>query len=135
MSSMSSSHTFLGSESSTHNSRARPNSTKGETLVELYDDAYYFWHPGSETFLTPGPEYHVIGSPTAVKHWELRHSLSKGGPDGYYVLWSQDLDGKRKKVLDLFGASISSGTRVGYWEKHEGGHQKWVLRSDGDEDG
>ena len=40
-----------------HHAREPPNllvNIKGKTLVELYDDAYYFWHPGTETFMSEG---------------------------------------------------------------------------------
>lgn len=130
------SHSSLGSEYIAHRAGAQPNlHLKGETPVILYDDAYYFWHPATSTFLRSSRECHVVGSPTAAEHWELRHSLTKDGPDGYYTFWGQELQGKRKMVLDLFGTSVSSGTRIGTWQKLEGDHQKWVLRSDGDEDG
>ena len=121
--------------------RAPPNiflNIKGETLVQLFDDAYYFWHPGSNTFLTGGKKFGVvIGAPTA-QHWEVRQSctvdLVDGSPTNYYTFWCPELHDKRKCVLDLCGG-IFSGTRITTHIKHERDNQKWVLRSDGDVDG
>lgn len=108
---------------------------KGETLVELYDDAYYFWHPGTETFLADGTGY-IIGTPTAARHWDVRKGLISGNPNSYYMFWSQELHDKRKWVLDLLGNNLSSGARIGTYPKNEGDNQKWVLlRSNGDKDG
>ena len=121
--------------------RAPPNiflNIKGETLVQLFDDAYYFWHPGTNTFLTDGEKFDVvIGAPTA-HHWEVRQNciddLADGSPTNYYTFWCPKLHAKRRCVLDYFGV-LASGPRVGAHIKHEGDNQKWVLRSDGDVDG
>ena len=129
------SHTSHGIELIAHLARAPPNlplNIKGETLVELYDDAYYFWHPGTETFLahSPDPEYHIIGTPTAAQAWDMRQSLTETSPKNvYYTFWGRELDGKRRRVLD------DAKVRVMTWHKHDGENQKWVLKSDGDEDG
>ena len=109
-----------------------PN-TKGETLVELYDDAYYFWHPGTETFLSEGPEYLTFGSPTAVHPWDVRQSSPQGNI--YYTFWGQELKGKRKMVLELFAMDLTPGTRIVTYNHLAGDNQKLVLRSDGDKDG
>ena len=107
---------------------------KGETLVDLYDDAYYFWHPGTNTFLTNYVQDGcVVGAPTA-QYWDVRQVQNRGQVK-YYSLWCQELHGKRKCALDLFLGDLSPGTRIITHVKHDGHNQKWVLRSDGDVDG
>ena len=106
---------------------------KGETLVELYDDAYHFWHPATSTFLSSTPFQVLFGAPTSQR-WEVREIRADDGPNNYYFLWAEELHGKRQCVMDLFG-DIASGTRIGTHVKHEGHNQKWVFRSDGDIDG
>ena len=108
-----------------------PLHIKGETLVELYDDAYYFWHQGTETFLNSNADFRIIGTRVASQHWEVRHNYH---PDSYYILWGQELHGKKRKVVDLWDGDLSSGTIIIAHPKHEGDNQKWVLRSAGDED-
>ena len=120
-----------------HHIRETPNllvNIKGETFVELYDDAYYFWHPGTETFLSEGPEYCIIGTPTAAHHWDVRQGYVDDSPNDYYMFWGQELHDKRKRVLDTYDHN-PPGTNVGTWSKHEGGNQKLILKSDGDKEG
>ena len=109
--------------------------TQGETVVELYDDAYYFWHPFTESFLSEGPKRNVIGTPTATCHWEVRRTDTGSNPSSYTTFWSQRFEGNRKRVLDLVECNTSSGGLVGTWPRHEGDNQKWILKSDGDRDG
>ena len=126
------SYTSHGIELIAHHATAPPNgllNIKGDTLVELYDDAYYFWHPATETFLAHSPEYHIIGSATAAQHWDVRLNNPCGGAPIHYTFWSKELQGKRKKVLD------DAGDRITTYPRHEGDNQKWVLKSDGDKDG
>lgn len=42
-----------------------------EAPVRLDDDSYYFWHPGTETFLgkSTGLKSKIIGTPMAVNLW------------------------------------------------------------------
>ena len=134
VSASSGSHTSHGIE---HHVRGSPNplvNIKGETLVELYDDAYYFWHPGTETFMSEDPDHHIIGTPTAAHYWEVRQGTMGGSPSEYYMFWGQELRGKRKRVLDTFDHE-PLGFYVGTYNKHEGGNQKLILKSDGDREG
>ena len=120
-----------------HHAREPPNllvNIKGETLVELYDDAYYFWHPGTETFMSEGPDHRIIGTPTAAHYWEVRQGCTKGSPSDYYMFWGQELYGKRKRVLDTFDQE-PLGSYVGTHKKHDGGNQKLILKSNGDKEG
>ena len=124
--------------------RAPPNiflNIKGETLVELCDDSYYFWNPGTNTFLTyDKPFCSVIGASTA-RFWEVRRGWARNPADGsqknYYTFWCPELlhDNKRRCVLDLCHSDLSSGTKICVHIKHDGNNQKWVLKSDGDKDG
>ena len=122
--------------------RAPPNiflNIKGDTLVELCDDSYYFWNPGTNTFLTDDvPFGTVIGGSTA-RFWEVRrgltHSPADGSPNNYYTFWCPELHDKRRLVLDLCNDDLSSGTPIGAHMQHDVHNQKWVLRSDGDIDG
>ena len=114
-----------------HHIRESPNllvNIKGETFVELHDDAYYFWHPGTETFLSEGAENYIIGTPTAAHHWDVRQGYGNDSPNDYYMFWGQKPHGKRKKALDI-------NVRVGTHRKNEGYHQKLILKSDGDKEG
>lgn len=137
VSTFSGSYTSHGIEYIAPDARAPSNldlHIKGETLVELYDDAYYFWHPGTETFLNTDSNRRIVGTRVASQHWEVRHNLV-GLPNSYYTFWGQELHGKRKMVLDLDHGILTSGTKILVWEKLEGDNQRWILRSDGDEDG
>ena len=70
---------------------------KDEILVELYDDAYYFWHPGTETFMSEAG-HRIIGTPTAVHHWDVRKGNHQGNPDTYYMFWGQELQDRKSVV-------------------------------------
>ena len=129
VSASSGSHTSYGVE---HHVRKSPNllvNIKGETFVELHDDAYYFWHPGTETFMSEGPDRCIIGTSTAAHHWDVRQGYTVDSPRYfYYMFWSQELHDKRKMALDM-------KTAVGTYWKNEGYHQKLILKSDGDKEG
>ena len=64
-------------------------SLSSEQFKSFTERNNYFWHPGTNTFLTDGEKFDVvIGAPTA-RHWEVRQSciddLADGSPTNYYT--------------------------------------------------
>ena len=122
--------------------RAPPNiflNIKGDTLVELCDDSYYFWNPGTNTFLTNDVPFGVVIGASTARFWEVRQGWilnpADGSQENHYTFWCPEVHDKRKGVLDLCHGDLSSGTKTCVHIKHDGNNQKWVLKSDGDIDG
>ena len=114
--------------------------TKYVTPVELGDDSYHFWHPGTETFLgkTQGLRSTIIGTPMAANPWEVRYSLTVHHPCTYSscTLWSEKMPSGRRQVMQF--CDTGTETKIYTMQKcdyTQGQGQKWILRSCGDEDG